>query len=76
MDSAIAILEKTYSESILRKMEAKGNLMMLVPEDLFGRYINELKGDLEATFDKDKLTFKGIKVKKSCSKIPMIVYAE
>jgi len=73
---AFDVLNRCYMTSILRKMEAKEKLMMLVPEDLFGRYLNELKGGLKVTFDKDKLTFNGIKIKQSCFKRPIIVYAE
>jgi len=75
-EKAFDVLNGCYMTSTLRKrINAKENLMMLVPEDLFGRYLNELKGDLEVTFDKDKLTFNGIKIKQSCFKRPMIVYA-
>jgi hypothetical protein len=75
-ESAFDVLKRCYTTSILRKKELKEKLMMLVPDDLFSRYLNELKGDLDVTFDKEKLTFKGIKIKQSCVKIPMIVYAE
>jgi len=75
-EKAFDVLNGCYMTSTLRKrINAKENLMMLVPEDLFGRYLNELKGGLEVTFDKDKLTFNGIKIKQSCFKRPMIVYA-
>lgn len=73
---AFDVLNRCYMNSILRKTEPREKLMMLVPEDLFGRYLNELKGNLEVTFDKAKITFNGIKIKQSCFKRPMIVYAE